>query len=262
MNPLEPNRPAMVQTEDGREKCKALYKWVLSGDEKEAKSAADNLETFRQFGIVLSEHRKRVPHGQWGAELQTLGVPPRMASEAIRCSLMSPMLLGQLGSKTALRKHWAEHPPEDDIDADCGVEEETKSATPADLPKTGGGPSRGTRGRRSRAGGTGPSPKSQQKTLDLDPQERMEKSVRLVCRKGVEAIEEFAEELYQHLKLDTKAGAELREKANLRGPLFQIDKVAAPEVAAGFEEKQESDRYEWRVLTTLLNVLDQVGGKE
>ena len=265
MNPIEP-RPALVQTEDGREKCRAIYKWVLSGDEKEAKSAADNLETFRQFGIVLSEHRKRVPHGQWGAELQTLGVPPRMASEAIRCSLMSPMLLAQLGSKTALRKYWAENPPEDDIDRDCGVEEEeTKSAGGADLPETGGGSSRGARTRKGkRSGGTGPSPKSQQQTLALDPeeaQERLEKEMRRFCREAAEEIEELHKQFQQKLRLHTKAAEELKEKASLRGPLFRIDKVAAPEAAAGFEEKQETDSYEWRALTTLLNMLASVGGK-
>lgn len=261
MNPFDPSRPAMVQTEDAQTRCIALYKLSLKGDAAEAKTALDNLGTWYEFAWELRKLRRETPYGEWGPFLARGDISPREASEAIRMveNLSKPAAMA-LGSKTKVKEYLREHFPDDT------EEGETKSAGGADLPKTGGGPSRGARKRKKkRSGGTGPSPKSQQQTLALDPeeaQERLEKEMRRFCRDAAEEIEELHREFQQKLRLHTKAAEELKEKARLRGPVFQIDKIAAPEAAAGFEEKQEPDSYEWRALTTLLNVLAQVGGKE
>lgn len=258
MDPLQP-RPAIVhQVQDqGRENCIGLYKMAVKHD-------TQSLETAISLGKALIAHKQRIPHGGWEAELEAMGIPGQRAWEAMKIALFEAgnvAKVRELGSKTAVLRHIAKNPMEDRYAEECGVDEEEAQISGTGDLKSGGGPATGKRKRSGKAG----SPSSSQQTLPMDQQEnqeRMEKDVRKFCRDAAEEIEDLHERLQYKLRLHTQAGQELREKANLRGPMFQIDKVAAPEAAAGFEGLQEPDRYEWRVLTALLNVLAQVGGKE
>ena len=265
MDPFDPSRPGMVQTEDAQTRCIALYKLSRKGDEAEAKTALDNLGTWYEFAWELRKVRRDTPYGEWGPFLERAGISPREASEAIRMveNLSKPAVMA-LGSKTKVKEHLREHFPDED-DAEEG---ETKSGGGADLPKTGGGSSRGARKRKGkRSGGTGPSPKSQQQTLALDPeeaQERMEDDMRRFLRGLADEIEDISERLQYKLRLDTQAAEELRRiSRDSLGSLGEFRKIDPPEAAAGFEGRVlEPVKEEWRVLDVLLRVLAQVGGKE
>ena len=258
MDPLQP-RPAIVhQVQDqGRENCIGLYKMAVKHD-------TQSLETAVALGKSLIAYKQRVPHGQWKAELEAMGIPGQRAWECMKIALFettNAAKVRELGSKTAVLRHIAQNPMEDRYAEECGIEEPEEQISGTGDLKTGGGPATGKRKRPGKAG----SPSSKQQSLPMDQQEaqeRLEKDMRRFLRGLAEEVKDMDERLQCKLRLDTRAAAELRDLAGTRGPMFQIVKVAAPEPAAGFEEKQEPDRYEWRVLTALLNVLAQVGGKE